>query len=198
MTAQPSATPRYVLFGSNSGTYCRLKFLEDFEDTHKLYKGWPLTGEWPRNALFRMDPDFKKRIMLSDHLLNLNRVIVASKRLQEFFLAEKVPNIELLPVTIYDHKKRIASKEYAIIHLVTTQDCIDVKASGVSWNQINPEDIRTMERMVIDESKVDESAVVFRAKGLGNHIFLTREFSVKLANTGFSGIRFWELSDYRG
>ena len=203
MMPDPSVTskaqPNYVLLDGNSGSvFCVLDILENFEDSYKFDKGWSLTGEWPRNAAFRMEPSAPKQIRLSDYLCNHDSIIVASKRLQEFFLAEKVPNIELLPVTIYDHKKRVASRDYAIIHLVTVQNCIDTAASEVKWNNIHPDKIMFMKRLVIDESKIDPSAVVFRAMRLSTQIFVKREFSAKMASTGFTGFRFWELSDYRG
>lgn len=190
--------PNYVLLdGDTEGTYCQLDFIENFEDTYKLYKGWPLVGEWPANATFRMDANMKKQIKLSDHLVNPNNSIVASKRLQDFILSAQVPNIELLPVKILDHKKRVAGKDYAIVHLVTTQDCINIAKSGVTWNNINPEQILKMERLIIDEKKIDPKALVFRAKGLVNQIFVRRDFSTKLEQGKFTGLRFWELSAYR-
>jgi hypothetical protein len=198
-TMADQTSPGYMLLDGDSGSlFCELDFIENFEDTHKLYKGWPLAGEWPGNVLFRMDPTSKKQIKLSDHLVNHNNVIVASSKLQQFVLGSGVPNIEILPIKIIDHKKRVASKEYAIIHLVTTQDCINTKISKVTWNDINPEQVLSMERLVIDEEKVDKKSVLFRAKGLVNQIFVRRDFANKLQEGGYTGLRFWELSDYAG
>jgi hypothetical protein len=187
-----------ILSGLYRSEFCILGFIEGFEDDYKLFKGYPLAGDWPRAVSFRMDPDFKKRIKLSDHLVNSNNVIIASKRLREFFESENVPNLEYLPVTIIDHKKRVASNEYCIAHQVTTQDCIDLEKSEVVWSNIIPEDISTVKKLVLDEERIDDKAAVFRARRLVDPIFIRRDLAKKMEEQGFTGFGFGEVSDYKG
>jgi hypothetical protein len=186
-----------IMTGDPHSRFCVLNYIEGFEDDYKLFIGVSVAHEWPNDVSLRMDPDFKKQIKLSDHLLNPSNVIVASKRLREFLQEKEVPNIEYLPVTILNHKNRLASSEYCIANLVTTQDCIDISKSGVTWNIINPDYITSIKQLVIDETKIDNDAVLFRAKHLKTAIFIRKDLARQIRDGGFSGIRFWEVSDFR-
>ncbi len=101
-----------LLAGDNSFPNCILEFIQGFPDDFKLFKGHSVAKEWPANVSFKMDMDkhFKKHIKLTDHLLNSSNVIIASKRFQEFLRNEKVPNLEFLPVTIFNQQNKVASK----------------------------------------------------------------------------------------
>ena len=180
----------------SQSNYCVLGYLEGYSDDYKLMKGDSVAKEWPDVAM-RMDKDFKKQIKLSDNLLNPVNIIVASKRLCDFFRSKKVPNVEYLPVTIYDHKKKVASKEYSIANLVTTQDCIDTKKSEVTWNAIDSHYIASMKQLVFNEKKIAKDATLFRAEHLKELIFIRADLAKAVTDAGFTNVKFWRLSDYR-
>jgi hypothetical protein len=187
----------YLIWEADSqSNYCVLGYLEGYSDDYKLMKGDSVAKEWP-DVSMRMDPDFKKQIKLSDNLLNPVNIIVASKRLCDFFRAKRVPNIEYLPVTIYDHKKKVASKEYSIANLVTTQDCIDTKKSEVTWNAIDSDYISSMKRLVLNEKKIAKDAMLFRAEHLKEIIFVRADLAQAVSDAGFTNIMLWKLSDYK-
>jgi hypothetical protein len=187
----------YLIWEADSqSNYCVLGYLQGYSDDYKLMKGDSVATEWP-DVSMRMDPDFKKQIKLSDNLLNPVNVIVASKRLCDFFRSKGVPNIEYLPVTIYDHKKKVASKEYSIANLVTTQDCIDTKKSEVTWNAIDSDYISSMKRLVLNEKKIAKDAMLFRAEHLKELIFVRADLAQAVTDAGFTNIKFWKLSDYK-
>jgi hypothetical protein len=189
---------RYLIWDADARSeYCVLGFLEGFSDGYKLKKGDSVASEWPDDARFSMDPDFKKKIKLSDNLLNPSRVLVASKRLADFFREKKVPNLEFLPVTIFNHKKKVASTEYSIVNLVTTQDCIDTKKSEVTWNNIDPHYISKMKQLVFNEKKIDKTALLFRAEHLSTQMFVRADFAAEVTAAGFTNVKFWPLSAYR-
>ena len=196
--AASSDSGNYLIWDADAqSSYCLLGYIEGFEDEWKLMKGDSVAKEWPADVRMRMDPDFKKKIKLSDNVLNPARVLVASKALCDFFRKKPVPNVEYLPITILDHKKKVASKEYSIVNLVTTQDCIDTTASEVTWNNINPEYIMSMKRLVFDETKIDDDALLFRAKHLKTLIFVRADFAAEVTAAGFTNVKLWRLSDYR-
>ena len=189
----------YVLIDAETGDrYGQLDFIH-FADTFKLYKGVPLAKGWPKKVVFprNMDAQYKHLTELADYFCNPNSCIVASPKLQAFLKKEKVPSLEFLPVTITAHK-RLLSADYVIAHLSGTQDCIDVKASGVTWNPLDKTQILSMKQLILNEKKIDPKALIFRARGLVNQIFVKRSFADKMAASGLTGFRFWEVSDYAG
>ncbi len=175
---------------------CSLNPLENVENAFELSYGVSRIDGFPPDASFRMNPEYKKAIKLSDALDNIVFLIVASKRLKEFFEMEKLINIEYLSVTIFNHKNRIASDEYYIVHQVGTQDCIDQEKSDFDWNIINPDQISSVDHLVLDESKVDPNAKLFRAKHLPSTIFIRKDLAEKIEATGFTGIRFEDIDSF--
>lgn len=191
-------TASFVIFkGPMRTDFCLLGFIEGFEDDYKLMSGHSVTPDWPGDVSFTMDPDFKKRIKLSDNLVNSNDFLVASEPLQRFLQAEAVPEVQYLPVTIFNHKKKVEQDAYAIVNPVGLQDCVDLNASMVVMNSINPNYISIVKRLVVDESKISPESRLFRVKGLDTLIFFRRELADKIRTRGFTGIEFAEISSYK-
>ena len=188
----------FLIWDTDSqSNYCRLGYLEGFPDDYKLMKGDSVVAEWPPHAQLQMDPDFKKHIRLSDNLLNPCSVLIGSKALCAFFKEKNVPNLEYLPVVILNHKNKVASRDYSIVNLVTTQDCIDTDKSDTTWNQFDSDYILSMKRLVFDEKKIDKQAVLFRAEHLKTLIFVRADLAEAVTSAGFTNVKFWRLSDYR-
>lgn len=176
---------------------CVLNPLEGVEDAYQLNYGISREHTFPEVALLRMNPEFKKAIKLSDALDNDNFLVVASKRLKEFFERENVPDVEYLRVTILNHKNQVASDEYFIVHQVGTQNCIDLEQSVIKWNLINSDQISSVKKLVIDESKINPNTKLFRAKHLPSTIFIRKDLAQKIEEVEFTGILFREIESFR-
>ncbi|MCI0400218.1 MAG: hypothetical protein L0Z68_02785 [Gammaproteobacteria bacterium] len=188
----------YVIWGhSPDPTLCSLSPPERIEEAYELNYGVSRARNFSSDAVFRMDPEFKKAIKLADALDNASFLIVASRRLKDFLEKEKVPDTEYLRVSILNHKNRLASDDYYIIHQVGAQNCIDLNQSIVKWNLINPDQISSIKKLVIDESAIGPNATLFRVKALPSIIFVRRDLADKLEKAGFTGIQFKEIATYR-
>ncbi len=188
---------KYIIWGhSTDQKLCCLNPPENIEDAFELNYGISRKEDFPSNALIRMNKEYKTAIKLADALDNINFLIVASKRLKEFFEAQKIPNTEYLRVKILNHKNRIASDEYYIVHQVGTQDCIDLKHSVVTWNKINPDQISSVKSLILEEARVQREASLFRAKHLPSVIFIRQDLATKIEEAGFTGIVFKNIETF--
>lgn len=188
----------YVIWDhSGDETLCSLNNIQNLPDAHELCYGVSKIKNYPSDVYFDMDPELKRAIKLSDALDNRNFIIVASPELVKFFKDHELKSVEYLPVTVYNHKKQVASAEYSIVNQVGTQNCIDLEQSKIKWNKINPEQISSVKRLIIDEAKVDPNIHLFRAKHLTSAIFIKRELAEEIERTGFTGIEFIEINSYR-
>ena len=133
--------------------YCVLEEIENMDDPLQLEKGVKLEP-WPGDVKFLMDPNYPKAIRLGDCIKNLPGAIVVSKRLKQLLEAAKPANVEYLPVSIINHKGKVASADYFIVNPYRLQDCIDRKQSVLKWNAIDPDLDSTCTKLVIDEGKV--------------------------------------------
>jgi hypothetical protein len=145
-----------------------------------------------------MDPDFPDDIKLSDNIRNSGGFILASKPLKERVERDAPSDVEYLPVQIINHKGRLASSDYFIINPLSIYNAIDFDRSIVKWNNINPDVIASVTKLVIDSSKVPPEATLFRLKSFERRVLVRRDLVDKLSRTGLTGIGFADLDGFRG
>ncbi|PZN25725.1 MAG: hypothetical protein DIU71_19355, partial [Proteobacteria bacterium] len=121
---------------------CQLDEFAGVEDVTSFEEGVELANGFPSNVTLRMSDRFPDDMLLADNLANTNRLIVISAGLRRFLEDEGVQHIEFLPVTILDHKGRVASADYWILNPVGLVDCLDLDKCQPEWD-------------VIDETKVN-------------------------------------------
>lgn len=185
----------FVISKAVSGAaFCGLQQIENMPEPLDLLKGVSLQP-WPGNVRLHMDPNFPKAIQLPDWVKNLPNAIVVAPRLKAFVESERPADVEYLPVSIIDHKGRVASADYFVLNPYRLQDCIDQKASVIDWNPIDPELISACTTMVIDESRIDDGAKIFRLKHYPSKVLLARDLANAIKKSGFTGIKFIEIED---
>lgn len=178
------------------GNACTLEPIENVERHTDLKRGVPFAARFPRDATLRMDRKFKKDTGLTDDLSNMNRIKVCSGKLTEFLKKQKLKNVEFLPVTILDHKGKVASKEYTIVHPVGLQDALDVEASKPRFNRILKTQIDEVERFVVDVRRIEPGVRIFRLAGFYSPVLIDAELAKSIEAEGFRGSAFQELDRY--
>jgi hypothetical protein len=175
---------------------CMLGALQGVEDSYELRDGIPRAKGFPGKANFRMDPDFPDDTVLIDNLRSENFLIVASLRLSDFVQGIVPGRVEYLPVTILNHKGKVASRDYRLINPIEPIDCLDMELCKAEPDIIDPDSIRSVERLVIKEDKIPEARWMFRPKGLYRVILVRRELADKIKAEKFTGVRWLELDEY--
>lgn len=180
----------------NEGSSCLLLPPERVPRSFELYEGVPRAAGFPADALFRMSHDHPKNMGLTDNLMNVGTLIVASLALKRFFEARPLKNVEYLPVTIVNHKERVASRDYFIVHPVVPQDCLDIQASGSTYSTLVPTDIVDVDQLIIDPARVDPEVELFRLQHFGEPVLIRRRLAIELLEAGFTGLYFVELNAF--
>jgi Immunity protein family (Imm11) len=185
---------RYVFLNAVPGkAYCALQNVENLKEPLRITKGVKLEP-WPEDVRFHMDPNFPKSIELADCITNLADAIVVSKKFKELIESAKPAKVEYLPVTIINHKGKLASADYFIVNPCELQDCIDREQSVLKWNAINPDLISISKKLVIDEAKVSPKAKVFRIKHYPFKAVFARELADEVKAAGLTGVKFTEIA----
>jgi Immunity protein family (Imm11) len=179
--------------------HCVLNELENFDGLIDLTRGrgGPKAPVFPRDACLRMNPEFPRAVKLADQIRAQDRLIVASARVQSRFRELNIPGVELLAVTIFNHKGAVASPEYAIVNPYVVQDCIDKTASNLQWNRLDPTLISGCLKLVLDESRMDQTYPIFRPKHLEMFIVVRGDVAKNLSETGFSGMEMTANAAFR-
>lgn len=187
----------YVIWRYKSVPHaCVLGDFVGLEDDYRLLQGVPLESEFPSDVVFHMHADFKTDLLLVDNLLNSDMLIVASGRLKNWFQVKEIPKLEYLRVGIIDHKGRPVGDEYYILHPIDPVDCIDKANSVFKASTIDPDNISSFKKLVIDETRIPADRGMFRLKGFWDIVLVRRDLAEALDQEGFSGLGWLEISDY--
>ena len=178
------------------GGFCVLTTLQNVDKAYELTRGVSRTLGFPTDASFRMNPEFPKDVQLADNLYNAESMIVVSPALGQAIEQQQPPNIEFLPVTIYNHKGRVASSDYRIVNPLGVVDCIDQNATKVQWNSIDPNLIASCFGLQLDVGRIDPALLLFRLKYLPHVVVVRDDLAETLVGQAFSGLRFVTLDEF--
>jgi hypothetical protein len=187
----------YVIWRADPTTdFCSLDLLENVDDSFELKRGVSRAQGFPSTASFSMDPAHKKAVKLGDNLYTLENVLVISKPLKEFLESRKPLETEFLPVSIINHKGRLASPDYFIVNPLSVQDCINKSKSTLDWNPIEKDLIASCEVLVLDTARIDPRYVMFRPRFMPTVVLLRRDVAEAAQGAGFKGMRLTDIDEF--
>lgn len=160
-----SATSYYIIatMPMDNRDYC---FLEDTPEgtkaiDYKMATGEPMGADYPADPRIYMSDDHPG-VKLPDLIGNTCNLLIVSRRIKDGIeTATPGLQIEYLPVAIYNHKGRLASRHYFIVNPIGTFDCLDLARSTIEWSG---KDIVEIEEYVLDPKKIDKAPDLFRIK----------------------------------
>jgi hypothetical protein len=179
------------------GNVCMLDTIENVPRRLDLKRGVPFKDKFPASAQYPMSKDHKKETGLNDDLPNTDFIKVCSARVVEFLKKKQLKNVEYLPVSIMNHKGKVASKDYFIVHPIIPQDALDLEASQASFNDINPEEIDSVEGLVLKNRGLDPELRIFRLKKFFNPVLIDKKLAEEMKGAGFVGSYIKALDRYR-
>jgi hypothetical protein len=72
--------------------------------------------------------------------------------------------MECLPFTLFDHRRRVASRDYFIINPLGTFDCLNTSKSEIVYSDDPPGEVVAVRKHVLDPRKVGAAPDIFRVK----------------------------------
>jgi hypothetical protein len=164
----------------------------------KLHHGETVPPDFAQPIAYPMNDLFPDDIALSDNYERAGQVIV-SKRLRAALEHElHGHHLQFLPVTILNHKGRVAAQDYFILHSHDMCDCIDLKASKVRFNPLDKKEIMRCEKLVINDDAVPDDLSLFRLERWGSNIIVRKPLADALLKHGFVGLSFVDPLKYKG
>lgn len=170
---------------------CILDKLTGLPKMRPLWRGEPLAVGFPSDVEFAMNPEFPDNTVLTDQLNNRSHLIIASDRLAEFFKRLGSPTIEFLPVTIRDHKGKIAAK-YTIVHPLGVVDCLNEAASQAK-RAPGSDTVMAVRSLVVIGDALDFSRPIIRVARFPDGLLVRSDIAAGIVKEGFSGIDFEEI-----
>lgn len=152
--------------------------------SYKIGFGEKIGAEWSTKARLVMDPDFPG-LKLSSILGNSCACIVAHRDVAAV-MQEFVKDIELLSVTIVNHRKKAASSDYVIVNVLGTIDCLDEAASKVKRSPKG--NFAGMGAPVIDARKIPKNCHLFRFSQSPADLIISFDLGKALAAKKFTNV----------
>lgn len=187
----------FVIWGAGTVAHAAImRDLKGFDDEFGLTIGKSLLAGFPGDVEFHMDPDFPKDIVLADNVENENLVVLVSEAVHRFLLAQELPQVEYLPVTIVNHKGRPASTGHVIVNATDPVDAIDWDRSELEMSEISEGYIDTVDKLVLDTRRIPADRHLFRLKGLRRAMVVRRSLAQAIDQQGFKGFGWIAIDDY--
>jgi hypothetical protein len=189
---------QYFIGASDVGRgACSLQSLKGVKRDYELFDGISRANNFPPDACFDMDDDFPDDLRTEDFISNLTSVLVVSEQTRQALEATSLKNNEFLPVTVFNHKQRKEKGPFYILNQIELQDCIDFDKTVCTRNAIDPDLLSTIERLVLDERRIDPSVALFRLKYFPYAPMFREDLVEKIRSAGLTGIKFTEPSRYK-
>jgi hypothetical protein len=149
-----------------------------------IAEGRVLPEEFPSSdAYFEMNPERPRDVKLGEQHYNFERMVVIGSRLSELVRNLNEPSVQLLPVRILDHKGRVASRDFNIVHTARVVDCLDPEASKAIWNPLDPEQMMSWGTLELKAGDHDFPKI-FRVKHIPSYSFVTEDVAQAIEDLG--------------
>ncbi|NTX07400.1 hypothetical protein HUA75_37195 [Myxococcus sp. CA040A] len=134
-------------------------------------------------------------MVVPDLVSNTERIAIVSTRLKTLLEQYSGARIEFLPVSISNHKGRIAAKDYFIANVLEHVDCIDKERSEVEELDPDPARLSGLFRLRVLDDRIPAEAALFRLKPMPPAILIREDLRARLSAESLSGIRYIELGE---
>jgi len=153
-----------TLGDTNAEDLCFLgDFIKGIEgDSWRVHHGEPLAPIYPKDAkLFMNRRD--RGVKLCSLIGNERGMLLVSSEFKDLIQKHcEGSNIEILPFTLHDHRKRAHSRDYFLVNPLGTFDCLDFKESDITWDDDEPGEVVSIREHVIDKKKAKKAPQLFR------------------------------------
>jgi len=157
-----------------------------------MAEGESIIDEWPEHARLDMDKS-EPGIRLADLIGNTQSYLILSKRVKEVIESMIPKDVEYLPVEIFNHKGRLASKDYFIVNPIGAVDCLHLKKSKIIYDEPGSDEIIDIDEFVLDKKKLKNVPHLFRIKEDPGEYVMSQALALEFKKHQFTNIYSWEL-----
>lgn len=187
--------PRYFrLLSMGNDQDKRLAFLDTepielAEHGYRLAIGESMADLYPAVVRMAMQPE-SPGLKLSSLLGNLMGYLIVDTPMKRV-LADAVgpdSSVEFFPFQLINHKGRLHSTNYVIVNPVGHVDCLDHGASQITYAPSDPGVCLSVERYVLDGTRLDPSRRLFRLASTPREYFIDEGIAAHLQSIGASNV----------
>lgn len=129
---------------------------------HLLDRGEPIAALFPPEPAVRFSDDYPTRRKVCDFMSTFFSAPIVSIKVKRILEEQGATNCEFIPLTLLDHKGKVASKEHFLLQVLGHVEAVDMERSQVVMNSILKDRIGNIEHLVLDPKAIPPGAVIFR------------------------------------
>ena len=161
--------------------------IENYSGEGRLYRGERAGSEYPPDARIYLQiesPGLKLRSLLG----NTACYLIINTELKTILETLDLGQVEILPFTLYDHRKRPLSKDYWIVNPLGTFDCVNRAASEIEFWDEDPTKIVGVDKLVFDAKKLEGAPDLFRVPESPYEYFCSQRVPMAWQHKGFTNL----------
>ena len=165
-----------------------IKRLPGIKSQYLLNEGEKMKNKYPPNAVFQVAEESGD--MITDFIDNINRVVIISQRVKEFFEKQNLTSkiVEYLPFQLKNKRGRIEKESfYYIANVLLKINCLDMEKADYYLNSKKTA-VLGVHVIELDKEKIPDDAILFRLGEEPSRILLRSDFVDNLKSEGFSGL----------
>lgn len=131
------------------------------ENAFKLNEGLEVVDEddYPRDPRVQMAAGYGRE--LGGIVGNTHSMLIVSRPMKDAVEALGVERLQVLPLAIYNHKKRLETRDYFILNPLGQWDCLDLDESEIQYDD---DDVVGVDKFVLSAAKLEDAPDLFRVK----------------------------------
>lgn len=160
----------------------------------RIGKGLPMEHRYPPDVVLKMDGGHKG-LVVPDLVSNTESIALVSSKLKGLLEQHSGARIEFLPVSIANHKGRVAAKDYFIANVLDHVDCVDKERSEVEELHPDPTLLSGLFRLQVLQDQIPSEAKLFRLKTMPRAILIRDDLRALLDAENLTGVRYIAMGE---
>lgn len=184
-----AGTTTYWVLKTNYTSAVIEKLPEGAPPEHLLDEGTRLGDRFPPNASVRFSDEFATRRTVCDFMSNTFGSLIASARVRRILEAQGADNCEFIPLTLLDHKGKVASREHFLLNVLGHAEAVDLERSVVDMDSILKDRIAYFDKLVLRREGIPPDARIFRLSRKRNEFLISQAVHDAFTQEGVTGFK---------
>lgn len=148
------------------------------DDVWRLAKGQECSSWFPSEVEFHIDSDTGLIINDAIHTTLVGFPVISSKLRK--ILESTNANYEFFSIKVKDHQGEMIKQSYFVANLIDKIECVDREKSTYVDDNMFPGMIEDFEKLILDYSKIPDTAEIFRLAEKPRTILVSKELALKI------------------
>jgi len=164
--------------------------------TYQLVEGVSQVDKWPDDVALHFPDDFPERIGLTDNIANTHWWLIVSSAMRKIIQTHQSNDLEFLPVSIRNHKGRVAADDYSIVNFLRLIEVVDRGASEFRVDAAYDDQISKYDKLILRQDIEENGPAILRMKETPMLILAREDLAKAIEMAGMTGVTFVPTDEY--